>query len=43
MTGVISGVALVGAFGAVAGLCAILAARLYRAGPSGQPRQPGDS
>jgi hypothetical protein len=43
MTGVVSGLALVGAFGAVAGLCAILAARLYRAGSSGQPRRPGDS
>jgi hypothetical protein len=43
MSGMVSGVALVGTFGAVAGLCAMLAARLYRAGPSGQPRQPGDS
>jgi hypothetical protein len=43
MSGMVSGVALVGTFGAVAGLCAILAARLYRAGSSGQPREPGDS
>jgi hypothetical protein len=43
MAGVVSGVALVGAFGAVTGVCAILAARLYRAGSPGQPRQPGDS
>jgi hypothetical protein len=38
MTGVISGLALVGAFGAVAGLAAILAARLYRAGSPGPPK-----
>jgi len=37
MTGVISGLALVGAFGGLAGLCAILAARLYRVG---SPRRP---
>ena len=43
MAGVVSGVALVGAFGAVTGVCAILAAKLYRAGSPGQPRQPGDS
>jgi hypothetical protein len=42
MSGMLSGVALVGTFGAVAGLCAILAARLYRVGSSGQPREPGD-
>jgi nitrate reductase NapE component len=43
MVGVVSGVALVGVFGAVTWLCTILAARLYRAGSHGQPRQPGDS
>jgi hypothetical protein len=43
MVGVVSGVALVAVFGAVTGLCAILAARLYRAGSHGQPRRPGDS
>jgi hypothetical protein len=37
MTGVLSGLALVGAFGAVAALATILAARLYRAG---SPRRP---
>jgi hypothetical protein len=43
MAGVISGLALVAAFGAVTGVCAILAARLYRAGSRGQARPPGDS
>jgi len=43
MASVVSGTALVAAFGAVAGVCAILAAKLYRAGSLGKPRQPGDS
>jgi hypothetical protein len=43
MTSVLSGTALVAAFGAVTGVCAILAAKLYRAGSPGRPRQPGDS
>jgi len=37
MTGVISGLALVGAFGGLAGLGTILAARLYRIGSPGPP------
>jgi hypothetical protein len=43
MAGVVSGMALVGAFGTVTGLCALLAARLYRAGSPGRPRKPGNS
>jgi hypothetical protein len=38
MAGVISGLALVGAFGGLAGLGTILAARLYRAGSLRRPR-----
>jgi hypothetical protein len=40
MTGMLSGLALVGVFGGLAGLGTILAARLYRAG---SPRRPRDS
>jgi crotonobetainyl-CoA:carnitine CoA-transferase CaiB-like acyl-CoA transferase len=43
MAGAVSGMALVAAFGAVTGLCAILAAKLYRARSGREPRQPGDS
>ncbi|HEX4659990.1 MAG TPA: hypothetical protein VH307_21605 [Streptosporangiaceae bacterium] len=43
MAGVVSAAALVAAFGAVTGVCAIGAAKLYRAGSSGRPRRPGDS
>jgi hypothetical protein len=43
MAGVITGLALVAAFGAVTAVCAILAARLYRAGSRGEPRPPGGS
>jgi hypothetical protein len=38
MAGVISGLALVGAFGGLAALGTILAARLYRAGSPRRPR-----
>jgi hypothetical protein len=43
MAGVITGLALVAAFGAVTAVCAILAARLYRGGSSGEPPPPGGS
>jgi hypothetical protein len=41
MDGVLSGIALVVAFAAVAALGAILAVRLYRGNSQSEPRQPG--
>jgi hypothetical protein len=43
MAGVITGLALVAAVGAVTAAGAILAARLYRAGSRGEPPPPGGS
>jgi hypothetical protein len=34
---------LVAAFAAITGLCGVLAARLFRIGPSGHPRRPGET
>jgi hypothetical protein len=41
MEGVLSGIVMVVAFAAAAGLGALLIVKLYRAGSPGEPRQPG--
>jgi hypothetical protein len=43
MAGELSGIILVGAFGAIAALCAVLIPKLHRAGPVGQPSPPRDN
>jgi hypothetical protein len=42
MAGEISGIILVGVFGASAALCAVLIPKLYRVGAIGQPTPPRD-
>jgi hypothetical protein len=43
MTSEISGIILVGAFGAIAALCAVLIPKLYRLGAIGQSSPPRDN
>jgi hypothetical protein len=43
MAGEVSGIVLVGAFGAIAALCAVLISKLHRAGAIGQASPPSDN
>jgi hypothetical protein len=43
MAGEVSGIILVGAFGAIAAWCAVLIPKLHRSGAIGQPSPPRDN
>jgi hypothetical protein len=43
MAGEVSGIILVGAFGAIAASCAVLILKLHRVGAIGQPSPPRDN
>jgi hypothetical protein len=43
MEGEFTWLVLVAAFAAITGLCGVFAARLFRIGPPGRPRRPGET